>query len=72
MNKILNPHRQPEKPPISKVLSQIKKMISIKQNPTTIIMTDYDKKFIRNTITSKLVNYRNGREFGTLEYLDSN
>lgn len=54
----------------SKVLTSIQRLFKNKNNPTTIIMADYNKRFIRNTITSKLVAYKNWRKFWTLEFLD--
>lgn len=52
------------------VLKSLKAVFKYKKNASTLIIADYDKKLIRNTIAWKFTAYMNGRDFWTLEFHD--
>jgi hypothetical protein len=54
----------------NKVLEAIKSLFKDKNQVTTVIMTDYDKSFIKNKIASKFTSYLNWKDFWTLQFLD--
>ena len=68
MNTILWPSRGQDRPAVSKVITQIGQLFRNKDNETTVIMADYDKKFIRNTINTKLQRYKKNNQFWTVEF----